>query len=331
MKSLKYARIAGWGKYLPERIVTNQELVESVDSSDEWIQTRTGIVERRFAAKDELTSDMAVKASKNALVSAGLNAEDIELVIVATVTPEMIFPSCASLVQHKLGTKEAAAFDVNAACTGFIYAIATASQFISTGVYKKALVIGSEVYSRIIDFKDRGTCVLFGDGAGAVVLEVGDSLPGLVSTVLHSDGSKPDILYVPGPCGSQVNSVNNGYYLRMAGSDVFRFAVSKMSESIKEAVSNAGLSLDDIKLLIPHQANKRIIQAVAKNLKLPLEKFVSNIEYYGNTSAASIPIALCEAAEGGKIVDGDYIILSGVGGGLSWGALVFQWGNKNIN
>jgi 3-oxoacyl-[acyl-carrier-protein] synthase-3 len=326
VKSIKYARISGWGKYLPERIVTNSELVEIVDTSDEWIQTRTGIIERRFAAKEELTSDMAVKAGKNALVCAGCNPEDIELVIVATVTPEMIFPSCASLVQHKIGAKEAASFDINAACTGFVYAIATASQFISTGVYRKALVIGSEIYSRIVDFKDRGTCVLFGDGAGAVVLEAGDSLPGLMSAVLHSDGSKSDILYVPGPCGSQTAIKNKDYYLFMEGSEVFRFAVSKMAESIKEAVLNAGLSLNDIKLLVPHQANKRIIQSVAKHLKLPLDRFFSNIEHYGNTSAASIPIALCEAAESGQIINGDYIILTGVGGGLSWGAVVFQWG-----
>lgn len=328
---LKYARVTGWGKYLPERIVTNQELEARVNTSDSWIQSRTGIRERRLAADDEMTSAMALKASQQALEVSGLKPDLLELVIVATVTPEMIFPPCASLVQHALGARKAAAFDLNAACTGFVYALATACQFISAGTFRNILVVGSEVYSRIIDWDDRSTCVLFGDGAGAVVLEASDSPPGLLSFVLGSDGSRPELLYVPGPCGYQGSSKNGRYYLAMNGSEVFKFAVRAMSEATKQALDAAGLDIANIALLIPHQANKRIVQAVAKLLGLPGEKVFLNVERYGNTSAASIPIALCEAVEEGRLRDGDHLVLVGFGGGLSWGAIVLQWGMGPLN
>ncbi|MFC1998619.1 beta-ketoacyl-ACP synthase III [Chloroflexota bacterium] len=322
----KYARVTGWGKYLPENVVTNKDLEEKVNTSDLWIQARTGIRERRIAADDETASGMAVKASQNALSVAGLKPEQIDLVIVATVTPEMIFPSCASLVQHAIGAKNAAAFDLNAACTGFVYAIATASQFIGTGTYKKILVVGSEVYSRILDWGDRGTCVLFGDGAGAVVLETGSKPPGFLSFVLGSNGARPELLNLPGLCGNPNNTNSGSHYLSMNGSEIYKFAVRTMTNASKQVISDAGLTINDIKLLVPHQANKRIIQAVAKKLGVQDDKVFMNVEKYGNTSAASVPIALCEAAEEGGLDANDYIVFVGFGAGLSWGATVLQWG-----
>jgi len=322
----RYARISGWGKYLPERVVTNKDLEQKVNTSDLWIQTRTGIRERRLAADDEVASGMAIKASQNALTVARLRPEQLDLVIVATVTPEMIFPSCASLVQHAIGAKNAAAFDLNAACTGFVYALATACQFIGTGVYKKILVVGSEVYSRILDWSDRSTCVLFGDGAGAVVLEAGTKPPGFLSFVLGSNGSKPELLYLSGLCGKPGNSDISNHYLSMNGSEIYKFAVRTMSRASKQVLSKAGLTIDDLKLFIPHQANKRIINAVAKKLGLLDDRVFMNVERYGNTSAASIPIALCEAVEEGRLEENDYLVMMGFGAGLSWGAAVLQWG-----
>ncbi|MBT3362902.1 MAG: ketoacyl-ACP synthase III [Chloroflexi bacterium] len=323
---LKYARVTGWGKYLPDKVVTNQELEKKVNTSDTWIQTRTGIKERRLAADDEVASDMAIKAAKDALAVAGVKPEQLDLVIVATVTPEMIFPSCASLVQHAIGAKNAAAFDLNAACNGFVSAVSTASQYIGTGTYKKILVVGSEVYSRILDWTDRGTCVLFGDGAGAVVLETGDGPAGFLSFNMGSDGSKPDILYLLGICGAPANKVDDNHYISMNGSEVYKVAVRSMTKSCKKALADAGLTINDVNLLVPHQANKRIIQAVGKKLGLNEDKVFLNVQKYGNTSAASIPIALCEAVEQGLIKDNDNIVFVAFGAGLSWGASVLKWG-----
>jgi len=322
----RYARVTGWGKYMPERVVANNELKEKVNTSDLWIQARTGIKERRLAADDEAASDLAVKAAKNALTVAEVEPALLDLVIVATVTPEMIFPSCASLVQHAIGAKNAAAFDLNAACTGFVAALSTASMYIGTGTYNRVLVVGSEVYSRILDWGDRGTCVLFGDGAGAVVLEASDSPPGFLSFDLGSDGSKPELLYLPGLCGKPGDSDDGNHYLVMNGSEIYKFAIRAMTKSCKQALNSAGLTINDVKLLVPHQANKRIIQAVAKKLRVDNSKVFVNVQKYGNTSAASIPIALCEAVEQGAIQNNDNVVFVAFGAGLSWGAAVLQWG-----
>jgi 3-oxoacyl-[acyl-carrier-protein] synthase-3 len=317
----RYARVIGWGKYLPEKVLTNQELERLVNTSDAWILSRTGIRERRIAADNETASSMAVRASRGALEVSGLKPDSLDLVITATCTPEHIFPACASSVQHSLGAKKAAAFDVNAACSGFIYALATACQFIGSGAYNNILVVGSEVYSRILDWKDRNTCVLFGDGAGAVVVQAGDSLPGMLSFALGNDGSRANSIYAPGPCG-----LNSGpYYITMNGPEVFKFAVNVLCLATRQVVKAAGLDLSDIELIIPHQANTRILKAAARALELPSEKVFINVDRYGNTSAASIPIALCEAVEQGRLKDGDHIVLVGFGGGLSWAAMVLEW------
>jgi 3-oxoacyl-[acyl-carrier-protein] synthase-3 len=318
----RYARITGWGKYLPQKVLTNQELERLVDTSDAWIISRTGIRERRIAADDETASTMAVHAAREALKVAGLEPHRLDLMIAATCTPEFIFPACASLVQNSLGAKNAAAFDLNAACSGFIYALATACQFIAAGAYKNILVVGSEVYSRILNWKNRNTCVLFGDGAGAVVIQAGNSPPGSLSFVLGNDGSRANSIYTPGPCG-----LNDGpYYITMNGPEVFKFAVNVICLATKQAVKAAGLELSDIELLIPHQANTRILKSAAKAIGLPLEKVFINVDRYGNTSAASIPIALCEAVEEGRLKERDHLVLVGFGGGLSWAAMAIEWG-----
>jgi len=307
---------------LPEKVLTNQELEQSVNTSDAWIWSRTGIRERRIAGADETASTMAVRASRKALDVSKILPDSLDLIIAATCTPEHIFPACASLVQYSLGAKKAAAFDINAACSGFIYALATACQFVAAGSYDNVLVVGSEVYSRILNWQDRNTCVLFGDGAGAVVIQASDSLPGSLSFVLGNDGSGVDILYTPGPCG-----INDGrYFLTMKGPETFKFAINIMCQATKEAVAAAHLELSDIDLIIPHQANTRILKSAARLLGIPLDKFFINVERYGNTSAASIPIALCEAVEDGRIKDGDNVVLVGFGGGLSWAAMAIQWG-----
>ena len=294
-----------------------------VNTSDSWILSRTGIKERRIASPGETASVMATEAGREALKIAGLHPSSLDLVIVATVTPDRIFPACASIVQHALGARKAAAFDLNAACSGFVYALATACQFISAGTYVNVLVVGSEVYSKILNWEDRNTCVLFGDGAGAVVVQASDS-PGCLSFVLGSDGAGADILYVPGPCGA-----NDGrYFVNMNGREVFRYAVNSMCQSTEKAVELAKLEMSDIELLIFHQANKRILRTVAKLLRVPPDRVFINVERYGNTSAASIPIALCEVVEQERIKEGDHIVLAGFGGGLSWAALVLQWGNR---
>jgi len=318
----RYARVIGWGKYLPEKVLTNQELEQLVNTSDAWIWSRTGIRERRIAGADETASTMAVRASREALDVSRIQADSLDLVIAATCTADHIFPACASLVQDSLGARKAAAFDINAACSGFIYALATACQFVATGAYDNVLVVGSEVYSRILDWQDRNTCVLFGDGAGAVVIQASDSLPGSLSFVLGNDGSGVDTLYTPGPCG-----LNDGrYFLTMKGPETFKFAINIMCQATKEVVAAAHLELSDIDLIIPHQANTRILKSAARLLGIPLDKFFINVDRYGNTSAASIPIALCEAIEGGRLKDGDNLVLVGFGGGLSWAAMAIQWG-----
>lgn len=319
----RHARIIGWGKYLPERVLTNQELEEVVNTSDAWIRSRTGIRERRIAGPDETASTMALRASTYALKVAGVQPDAIDLIIAATCTADHIFPACASLVQNSLGAKKAAAFDINSACSGFIYALATACQFVS-GTYSTVLVVGTDVYSRILDWQDRNTCVLFGDGAGAVVVQASDALPGVLGFVLGNDGSGAASLYTPGPCG-----INDGrYFVRMNGQSVYEFAVSTIDGATRQAVAAAGLELSDINLIIPHQANRHIIRTAARFLGLPLEKFYINVDRYGNTSAASIPIALCEAVEEGRVKDGDRIVMVGFGGGLSWAAMVIEWGAR---
>lgn len=323
----RHARVIGWGKYLPDRVLTNQDLEQIVNTEDSWIRSRTGIRERRIAGADETASTMAVRASREALRVAGLQPGSLDLIIAATCTADYIFPACAALVQGALGAKNAAAFDVNAACSGFIYALATGCQFVAAGTYDNILVVGSEVYTRILDWQDRNTCILFGDGAGAVVIQASDALPGSVSFVLGNDGSGAGVIYTPGPCG-----LNDGrYFITMKGPETFKFAVNIVCQATKEVVAAADLELSDIDLIIPHQANTRILKSAARLLGIPLEKFFINVDRYGNTSAASIPIALCEAVEEGRVKDGDNIVLVGFGGGLSWAAMVIEWGAEGKN
>ena len=319
-----HARIAGLGKYHPERVVTNADIERMVKTSDTWIQERTGVRERRIAADDETTSTLGIHAARQALEQAGIAPEDLDLIIVATCTPDGMLPAAASLVQEGLGARRAAAFDINAVCTGFLTALATASQFIQTGTYRRVLVIGSEVLSRIIDWTDRGTCVLFGDGAGAVVLEASDR-GGPLSFVLHSDGSGAQALFAPGPCARPTDAEPGRYFVEMDGKRIFKIAVQAMEEATREAVAAAGMTVDDIDLLVPHQANLRIINATAKALGLPMERVMVNVDRYGNTSAASIPMALREAFDEGRLHDGDRIVFVAFGGGLVWGAMVLEW------
>jgi 3-oxoacyl-[acyl-carrier-protein] synthase-3 len=314
-----FSRIAGTGSYLPSRVMTNDDFAKRLDTSDAWIRERTGIASRHIADETQTSSDLALEASKRALEVAGLDAKEIDLIIVATSTPDFVFPSTACLLQAKLGVAGCAAFDVQAVCSGFVYAIATADTFIRSGQYKKALVVGAEVFSRILDWNDRGTCVLFGDGAGAVVLVAGDK-PGIHASILHADGSQAGMLSVPG-------NVNRGAicgspYLQMDGQGVFKFAVRVLDESARETVAAAGMTLNDIDWLIPHQANVRILDAVARRLKLPAHKLVVTVDHHGNTSAASVPLALDEYVRAGKIKPGQRLLLQGVGGGFTWGSSV---------
>jgi 3-oxoacyl-[acyl-carrier-protein] synthase-3 len=319
------ARIVGVGKYLPDRRLTNADLEKLVDTSDQWIVERTGIRERRIAADDDTSATMGAEASRMALDTAGLDPESIDLIVCGTSTPDSIFPATASLIQDSIGAKRAAAFDVNAACAGFMAALATGAQFIESGLYQRVLVVGSEVMSRITNWHDRQTCVLFGDGAGAVLLEKAAS-GGPLSFVLKSDGSGARFLYVRGPTSSPLSiSEAEGYCMVMDGREIFRFAVRAMEEASRQAITEAGLTPDQIELAIPHQANLRIMAAVAKGLGLPAERLFSNVERYGNTSSASIPVGLCEAWEQGRLHPGDHVLIVGFGGGLAWGASVIQW------
>lgn len=321
--------IIGTGKYAPERILTNQDLEQMVDTNDEWIVTRTGIRERRIASAEEATSDLAYNAAVKALEAAGIGAEELGLVIVATITPDMAFPSTASILQDRLGAKNAAAFDLSAACTGFIYGVSTAYNFIALGTYKYALVVGADTLSRITDYTDRNTCVLFGDAAGAAVLGPVPEGRGFRSFVLGSDGSGGDLLRLP--AGGSRNPASAGtvagkqHFIQMAGSEVFKFAVRTMGSSAEEALEKAGMTKQDVDLLIPHQANTRILQASLNRLELSEDKCMFILDRYGNVSAASIPVALAEAAESGRISEGDCVLFVGFGGGLTWGASVLIW------
>lgn len=318
----RHSRIVGTGSYLPEKVVSNKDLEKVVDTSDEWIYTRTGIRQRHVAAEDQSTSDLALVASRRAIDAAGLKPHDIDLVIVATTTPDMVFPSTACLLQAKLGVTTGAAFDLQAVCSGFVYALATADQLMKSGQYRYALVVGSEIYSRILDWNDRGTCVLFGDGAGAVVLAPSDK-PGIVASRLHADGRYAHILSVPGSVSGGV--ISGRPLLQMEGNTVFKFAVKVLAEVADETLSAAGLSRIDVDWLIPHQANVRIIQATARKLGLDMEKVVTTVDRHANTSAASVPLALDEAVRDGRIREGQHVLLEGVGGGFTWGAVLVRW------
>ncbi len=319
-----YSRITGTGSYLPPRRLTNADLVaelaqNGVESSDEWIVERTGIRARHFAAADVSASDLAYEAAKNALQAAGRVAKDIDLIIVATSTPDMVFPSTACIVQNKLGANGGAAFDVQAVCSGFVYALTIADSMIQSGAAQKALVIGAEVFSRILDFKDRTTCVLFGDGAGAVVLEDSDK-PGILATDLHADGQHVGILCVPGHVSG--GQILGDPLLKMDGPAVFKLAVGVLEQAARATLAKAGKTQSDIDWLIPHQANIRIMQSTAKKLKLPMDKVIVTVDQHGNTSAASIPLALDSGVRGGKIKPGELLMLEGVGGGFTWGAVL---------
>ena len=312
-----FSRIAGTGSYLPPRIVTNEDLARKLDTSDAWIQERTGIKQRHIAEESQASSDLALEASRRALEAAGVTAADIDLIIVATSTPDYIFPSTACLLQAKLGVKGCAAFDVQAVCSGFVYALATADSLMKNGIYKKALVVGSEVFSRILNWNDRATAVLFGDGAGAVVLSAGEQ-PGVHASVLHADGSQVGILSVPGNVSG--GRIIGSPFLQMHGKEVFKLAVRVLDESAREVAAVAGIKLEDIDWLIPHQANVRILEATAKRMGLPRERLVVTVDHHANTSAASVPLALDEYVRAGKIKPGHKVMLQGVGGGFTWGA-----------
>jgi 3-oxoacyl-[acyl-carrier-protein] synthase-3 len=319
------AQVAGCGAYLPERVLTNQELAARLDTSDEWIRQRTGIGERRIAAEGELTSDLAVAAARRALQRAGMSGNDLDLIVLATATPDHTFPATATKVQAQLGMKRGAAFDVQAVCSGFIFALATADNALRLGQARTALVIGAETFSRILDWNDRGTCVLFGDGAGALVLnavpDTGPKARGVLSTHLHSDGTQYDILYVDG--GPSTTGTTG--HLRMEGREVFRQAVQHLSEAVEEALDANGLTGADIDWLVPHQANLRIIDAIGKRLKLRPGQTVITIERHANTSAASVPLALDEAVADGRIKPGHLVLMEALGGGLTWGASLVRW------
>ena len=319
-----HARVVGTGSFLPGNPVTNNDLVaRGIDTSDEWVVERTGIHQRHLAAPEVTSSELAYEASLRAIAAAGIEPSDIDLIIVATSTPDYIFPSTAALLQARLGiTNGGAAFDLQAVCTGFAYALATAEKFIRSGSHKRALVVGAEVFSRILDWNDRGTCVLFGDGAGAVVLEASDR-PGILATALHADGSHNPILSVPG----QINrgEVVGDPFLRMDGQAVFKFAVKVLVDVAREVMAEAGIGIDGVDWLIPHQANIRIIQATGKRLGVPVEKVIATVGQHGNTSAASIPLALDLAVRDGRIQRGHKILLEGVGGGFTWGAALLEF------
>jgi 3-oxoacyl-[acyl-carrier-protein] synthase-3 len=324
----RYAHIVGWGKYVPPKILTNDDLAKTMDTSDAWIRERTGIRERRIAVK-ETTASMALYAAQEAVEVADVNPADIDLIIVATATPEYLFPATACLVQDALGAIRAGAFDLEAGCSGFVYGLAVGAGMIRAGMYDRVLVIGSETLSRIVDWKDRATCVLFGDGAGALLLAASESPGGVLSSVLGADGSGGESLLVPAGGSRMPTSaetvISNQHTVRMNGREVYRFATRVMAQAAQEAVAAAKLTLDKIDLFIPHQANQRIIDSAAKALNLPPEKVFVNLERYGNTSSASIPIALCEALAADRIKPGDHVVMVGFGAGLTWAAAALKW------
>ncbi|HET9590878.1 MAG TPA: beta-ketoacyl-ACP synthase III [Anaerolineales bacterium] len=326
---MPYAHITGWGMSVPDPVLTNDDLSKMVDTNDTWIRERTGIRERRIARDNEFPSTLGVQASMKALKVANLRPTDLDLIICTSSSPEYIFPATACLIQDQLGATKAGAFDLLAACTGFIFAMNMAAQAIRSGSIKNALVVGSETLSRFIDWKDRNTCILFGDGAGAFVLQASETPGGVLSAVMHSDGSGSDSLSLPGggarfPATEQTVH-DRKHYIQMDGKEVFRFATRVMASATQEALDAAGLHVDEIRWIIPHQANMRIIEAAARGLKLPMDRFIVNLERYGNTSTASIPIAMVEAIECGKIKPGEKLVMVGFGAGLTWGALAAEW------
>jgi 3-oxoacyl-[acyl-carrier-protein] synthase-3 len=323
---MKRARIIGSGSYLPAQVLTNADLAARLDTSDEWIIERTGIRRRHIAAADEFTSDLGVAAARNALESAGLCANDIDLIIVATATPDQTFPACATVIQHKLGLIDAVAFDIAAVCSGFLYALSVADALLTSGAHRTALVIGAETFSRLLDWEDRGTAVLFGDGAGAVVLraETGTGTPadrGILAHRLHSDGRFNDLLYVDGGPGSTGTTGK----LRMKGREVFRHAVTNLASVMGETLAAAGLAPGDVDWVVPHQANLRILEATARKLDLPIERVVVTVDRHANTSAASVPLALDTAVRDGRIKTNDLLLLEAMGGGFTWGAAAVRW------
>jgi 3-oxoacyl-[acyl-carrier-protein] synthase-3 len=326
---MPFAHITGWGMAVPERVLTNADLEKIIDTNDKWIIERTGIRERHIANEGQTTSSLAVDAAWNALAIAKLKPTEIDLIICATSTPEYLFPATACLVQDRLGATKAGAFDLSAACTGFIYALNMAAQAIKSGSIQNALVVGAETLSQFINWEDRNTCILFGDGAGALVLQTSEDAGGIITSVMHSDGSGGNLLIIPAGGSKSPASeatVREGmHFIHMDGREVFRFATRVMAQATREVVTLADLTLDDIRWIIPHQANSRIIEAAARGLKLPMDRFVVNVDRFGNTSTASIPIAICEAASDGRLKKGDKIVLVGFGAGLTWGALTAQW------
>ena len=326
---MRRARIIGTGSYVPEKVLTNTDLEKIVDTNDEWIVTRTGIRERHVAADNENTSDLAANAARNALEMAGVDAADIDLIIVGTITGDFPWPATACLVQQKIGARNCGAYDLSAACSGFVYALSQAAAQIESGKIDKALVIGAEILTRIIDWEDRNTCVLFGDAAGAVVLSAEEGDRGVLSTHLHADGSYWELLYQPGfstrmqPTEDAIR--DRSYFLKMQGNEVFKVAVKMLTEVAQEAVAANGITMQDIDLFIPHQANIRILEATAKRLKLPDDKVYINVDRFGNTSAATIPVALDEANRGGLIKDNDLLVFDAFGGGFTWGSALVRW------
>jgi 3-oxoacyl-[acyl-carrier-protein] synthase-3 len=324
-----YAHITGWGMSVPEKILTNDDLAKIVETNDGWIRSRTGISERRIASSNQTTASLAIEASLRALGVANLRPDELDLIIVATSSPEYLFPATACLVQDQIGAIKAGAFDLSAACTGFIYAMNIATQSIRTGTAENILVIGSETLSRLVNWKDRNTCILFGDGAGAFVLQPGDEPGGLLSAVMRSDGSGGNLLCIPAGGSRLPTSAttvkDNLHFIQMNGREVFRFATRVMVQATQEVIEAANLDLDDISLLIPHQANQRIIESAARGLNISMDRVMVNLNRYGNTSTASIPIATCEAIEQGRLKPGDHVAFVGFGAGLTWGAAVVKW------
>ncbi len=324
-----YAHITGWGMAVPAKVLTNSDLEKMVDTNDEWIQSRTGIRQRHIASEEESTASLATDAALNALRVANLNPTEVELIIVSTSSPEPAFPATACLVQDRIGATHAGAFDLSAACSGFIYALNMATQAIRSGSVQNAIVIGAETLSRFVDWEDRNTCVLFGDGAGAFVLQAGDEPGGVLSAVMRSDGSGGDLLSLPAGGSflpaSPETVLNKQHTIHMNGREVFRFATRVLVQATKEAVASAQLKIEDVHLVIPHQANLRIIEAAMRGLEIPTEQYFINIERYGNTSTASIPIAACEAIQQGRLQAGDNTVFVGFGAGLTWGATLVRW------
>lgn len=321
-----YARITGTGSYLPEKVLTNKDLEAMVDTTDQWIRERTGIIKRHIAVDGQTTCDLAEQAARRAIEAAGKNPEDIDLIVLATTTPDKVFPSTACLVQQRLDIHGCAAFDVQAVCTGFVYALGVAEKFVRTGAAKCALVIGAETFSRVIDWTDRGTCVLFGDGAGAVVIEASDE-PGILSTHLHADGAYENLLHVPGGVsrGFDVEAAGDPHFTHMKGNEVFKMAVNTLGRIVDETLQANGMKKTDVDWLVPHQANIRIINATARKLSMSMEKVVVTVDQHGNTSAASVPLALDAAVRDGRIQRGEVLLLEAFGGGFTWGSVLLKF------